>query len=108
MGEGMSREVKVLRAMAWVVLVAGLVGAVLLWITAREVVEETRRIVGHATLTFQDLEVRISVLKIALGAAILVLGLFLWALGRVVAGLAEARSDEPSGRPVAARRSEAG
>lgn len=105
----MTREAQVLRAMAWVALVAGLAGAAVLWITAREVVEETRRIVGHATLTFQDLEVRISWAKIALGAAALVVGLYLWALARVVANAADGRAAagragsqaDPNARPPA-------
>lgn len=85
----MSRDVRLLRAMGWVALTAGLAGAAVLWLTARELVEETRRIVGHATLTFQDLEVRISWAKVALGAGALVVGLYLWALARVVADVAE-------------------
>jgi hypothetical protein len=38
---------------------------------------DTRTIFGHATLTYQDVEVRVSVAKIALGLASLVLGGFL-------------------------------
>lgn len=86
----MSRRTRILRAVAWVSLAAGLAGAVLLWISAREVVETTRRVVGHATVTFQDLEVRISLGRIALGLGSLVLGAFLWSLGRVVADVADA------------------
>jgi hypothetical protein len=86
----MTRRVRTLRLMAWVVLAAGAAGAVLLWATARETVETTRSIVGHATLTFQDVEVRISIAKIALGLASLVLGAFLWSFGRVVADIADA------------------
>jgi hypothetical protein len=82
---------RVLRAMGWVALVAGLAGAVLLWISAREVVETTRRIVGHATVEFQDLDVRISATKIALGVGALVLGAYLWALARVIADLSDRR-----------------
>jgi hypothetical protein len=72
------------------VLVAGVTGAILLWATAREVVETTRTIVGHATLRFRDVDVHVSVTKIALGVASLVVGGFLWALGRVVADIADA------------------
>jgi hypothetical protein len=80
---------------SWAVLVAGLGGAALLWISAREVVEVTRRVVGHATITFQDLEVRISVARVALGVASLVAGFYLWALGRVLADLTGA--EHPDG-----------
>ncbi len=85
-----------LRVLSWVVLAAGAGAAVFLWVTAPETVETTRRIVGHANLSFQELKVRVSGTKIALGFAGLLLGVFLWALGRVVADLAEAtrrRSD---------------
>jgi uncharacterized membrane protein YedE/YeeE len=80
---------RALRLLAWIVLVTGAAGAVLLWATARETVETTRTIVGHATLRFQDVDVHVSVTKIALGVASLVLGAFLWAFGRVLADIAE-------------------
>jgi hypothetical protein len=86
----MTRRARTLRLLSWVVLVAGVAGAVLLWATARETVETTRTIVGHATLRFQDVEVRVSIARIALGVASLVLGAFLWAFGRVLADIAEA------------------
>lgn len=87
---------KTLRFLGWAILAAGVAGAALLWLTARETVEVTRRVIGHATLTFQDLEVEVSVTKIALGAASLLLGIFLWALSRVVAELADqARGRSP-------------
>lgn len=86
-----------LRILSWVVLAAGVGGAVFLWVTAPDTVETTRRIVGHANLSFQDLEVRVSGTRIALGFASLLLGVFLWALGRVVADLADTtlRGSEP-------------
>ena len=87
----MSRPTRILRVAAWGALLAGVGGAVLLWVSAREVAEITRRVVGHATITFEDLEVRISLARIALGVGSLVLGAFLWSLGRVVAELADAR-----------------
>jgi hypothetical protein len=90
-GGEVSRRTRILRAAAWAALLTGLGGAVLLWVSAREVVEITRRIVGHATVTFEDLEVRISVARIALGVGSLVFGAFLWSLGRVVAELADAQ-----------------
>jgi hypothetical protein len=86
----MTRRARTLRLLAWVALVVGAAGAVLLWVTARETVETTRTIFGHATLRFRDVEVRVSVGKIALGLASLVLGAFLWAFGRVVADIADA------------------
>jgi hypothetical protein len=79
-----------LRVLAGAVLAAGVAGAVFLWLTAPDTVETTRRIVGHANLTFQDLEVRVSGARIALGFASLLAGVFLWAVGRVVADVAEA------------------
>jgi hypothetical protein len=86
----MSRRTRTLRLLSWVVLVVGAAGAVLLVATSRETVETTRTIFGHATLRFQDVEVRISVAKIALALASLALSGFLWALGRAVADLADA------------------
>jgi hypothetical protein len=81
----MRGRVRTLRLLAWTVLLAGAVGAILMWVSARETTEITRVIHGHAALTFRDLEVRYSVPKIALGLGSLVLGAYLWALGRVVA-----------------------
>ncbi|HEX2031767.1 MAG TPA: hypothetical protein VHL78_10245 [Actinomycetota bacterium] len=78
-----------LRLLGWAVLAAGVAGAGWLWATARHAVEVTRRVVGHATLTFRDVEVDVSVERIAAGAASLLLGVFLFALGRVVADLAD-------------------
>jgi hypothetical protein len=86
----MTRRARTLRLLSWVVLVASVAGAALLWATARETVETTRTIVGHATLRFQDVDVHVSVTKIALGVASLVLGGFLWAFGRVLADIADA------------------
>jgi hypothetical protein len=102
----MTRRARTLRLLSWVVLVAGVAGAVLLWASARETVETTRTIVGHATLRFQDVEVRISVTKIALGVASLVLAAFLWAFGRVVADIAEGWHDRtvPGAEGAAAAR----
>ncbi len=94
---GMNRRARTLRILAWVVLVAGATGAVLLWGTARETVETTRTIFGHGTLRYQDLEVRVSFGKIALGLGSLVLGGFLWAFGRVVADIADAGRREEAG-----------
>jgi hypothetical protein len=88
-----SGQARVLRAMGWVALVAAIAGAFLLWISAREVLETTRRIVGHGTVEFQDLDVRISVTKIALGVGVLVLGAYLWALARVIADLSDRRRE---------------
>lgn len=85
----MSGHALTLRRMAWVVLAAGIVGAILLWISARETVEVTRSVIGHARLTFEDVEIRWSVARIAAGVGSLALGAFLWALGRVVADLAD-------------------
>ena len=65
-----------------------MVCAVLLWISARETVEVTRSVIGHARLTFQDLEVRWSAARIVAGFVSLGLGAYLWAMGRVVADLA--------------------
>ncbi len=87
-------NVRALRILAWAILVAGMAGAILLWAAAREAVEVTRRIYGHASVTFQDVEVRISVMKVALGFASLLLGAFLWALGRAVADLVPRRETE--------------
>ncbi len=79
----------VLRILSWAVLGAGVAGAGVLWATARQTVEVTRRVIGHARLTFQDVEVDVSVERIVLGAACLLVAGFLWALGRVVAEVAE-------------------
>ena len=87
----MNRNARSLRILSWALLVAGVVGAIMLWATAREAVETTRRIYGHATVTFQDLETRISVTKVALGFASLLVGAFLWTLGRTVADLVSPR-----------------
>ena len=95
----MRRPARTLRILSWVVLLAGAGGAVLLWVTAREAVETTRTIYGHGTLRFQDVDVYLSVTKIALGAASLIVGAFLWAVGRAVAEMAEAealRADDGS------------
>jgi predicted SpoU family rRNA methylase len=91
----MRRPARALRILSWVVLVAGAAGAILLWVTAREAVETTRTIYGHGTLRFQDVDIHLSVTKIALGAASLILGAFLWAVGRAVAGMAEAVPRRP-------------
>lgn len=74
-----------LRLLAWTVLLGGAVGAILLWVSARETSEVVRVVHGHAALTLRDLEVRYSVARIAMGFGSLVLGAYLWALGRVVA-----------------------
>ena len=94
----MTRRARALRLLSWAMLVAGAAGAILLWATARETVETTRTIVGHATLRFKDVDVYVSVTKIALGLASLLVGAFLWAFGRVLADIADA----------AGRREEAG
>lgn len=49
----------------------------------------TRSVIGHARLTFEDVEARWSVAKIAGGVVSLGLGAFLWALGRAVADLTD-------------------
>lgn len=89
-----------LRVLAGAVLAAGVAAAVFLWLTAAETVETTRRVVGHANLSFQDLEVRVSGARIALGFAGLLVGVFLWALARVVADLAEAARPGPAPEPA--------
>jgi hypothetical protein len=86
----MTRRARILRLLSWVVLVAGVAGAVLLWASAREAVETTRTVFAHGTLRFRDVDVYLSVTKIALGVASLVLGAFLWAFGRVLADIAHA------------------
>jgi hypothetical protein len=80
------RAARWLRLLSWAVLLAGAAGAILLWVSARETSEVTRVIHGHAALTFRDLEVTYSVAKIALGFGSLILGTYLGALGRVIAG----------------------
>jgi hypothetical protein len=92
----MTRRARTLRLLSWVVLVAGVAGAVLLWASAREASEMTRTVYGHGTLRFQDVDVHVSLTRIALGVASLVLGAFLWAFGRVLADIADAagRRDE--------------
>jgi hypothetical protein len=96
-GARMTRRTRTLRLLSWAMLVAGAAGAVLLWATARETVETTRTIVGHATLRFKDVDVHVSVTKIALGLASLLVGAFLWAFGRALADIADAadRREEP-------------
>lgn len=89
----MRRRARTLRLLSWVVFVAGVAGAVLLWASAREAVETTRTVYAHGTLRFQDVDVHVSVTKIALGVASLVLGAFLWAFGRVLADIAEPAHD---------------
>ena len=85
----MMRRARTLRLLSWVVFVAGVAGAVLLWASAREAVETTRTVYAHGTLRFQDVDVHVSLARIALGVASLVLGAFLWAFGRVLADIAE-------------------
>lgn len=85
----MSRRASTLRWMSWIVLLLGAAAAVLMWVSARETVDVTRSVIGHARLTFEDIEVRWSVAEIGGGVLSLGLGTFLWALGRVVADLTD-------------------
>lgn len=54
--------------MAWSWLVAGFLGAAMIWLNARETVSITRTITAHARLTFQDIETNVSVFRIFLGS----------------------------------------
>lgn len=81
-------EVRVARVMAWVVLAAGVGLAIACFVLAPQKVTTTERIVGHATLTYEGVEIAVRESFILAGIASLVLGAALWSalllLSRVV------------------------
>ena len=82
---------RALRIVAWSWLVAGLVGATVIWLNARETVTTTRTITAHARLTFQDIETHVSVFRVSMGFVALLVGLTAWAVLLVVCSMAEDR-----------------
>lgn len=84
---------RALRIVAWLWIVAGLVGAVVMWLNSRETVTTTRTITAHARLTFQDIETHVSAFRVSLGFLFLLVGLTVWAILLVVCS----RAGGPSG-----------
>ena len=88
----MSWEVRAARVMAWVTLVAGVGLAVACFVLSPAKVTTTERIVGHATITYEGVELVVRESFILAGIASLVLGAALWALLLVAARIASARN----------------
>lgn len=84
--------------MAWSWFVAGVVGAALIWLNARETVTTTRTITAHARLTFQDIETHVSVFRVSMGFVSVPVGLTVWAILLVVCSRADGPSGSDDGR----------
>lgn len=96
--------VRALRIVAWSWFVAGLVGAALIWLNARETVTTIRTITAHARLTFQDIETHVSILRVSLGFVSVLVGLTVWAILLVVCSRAGGPSSSDDGRGPATPR----
>lgn len=89
----MTWEARVARVMAWVALAAGLGLGIACFLLAPEKVTTAERIVGHATITYEGVELVVRESFILAGFASLVLGAALWALLLVTARMADPRTD---------------
>lgn len=89
----MTWEARVARVMAWVALAAGLGLGIACFLLAPEKVTTVERIVGHATITYEGVELVVRESFILAGFASLVLGAALWALLLVTARMADPRTD---------------
>ncbi|HEX6206883.1 MAG TPA: hypothetical protein VF058_00845 [Actinomycetota bacterium] len=87
----MSWEVRAARVMAWVTLVTGGGLGIACFVLAPAKVTTTERIVGHATITYEGVELVVRESFILAGIASLVLGAALWALLLLAARIASAR-----------------
>jgi len=81
----MTWEVRSARVMAWVSLAAGVGLAIACFLLAPAKVTTTERIVGHATITYEGVELVVRASFILAGIGSLILGAALWALLLVTA-----------------------
>jgi hypothetical protein len=89
----MTWEVRAARIMAWIALAAGVGLAIACFLLAPAKVTTTERIVGHATITYEGVDIVVRESFILAGIASLVLGAALWALLLVAARMATPRTD---------------
>jgi hypothetical protein len=82
------RDVRVLRAVAWVALAVGVAIAVALLVQARQVTTTIETLGGHARARYEGVTITVRGIYLIGGGAALVGGLVLWSLLRVVAGIA--------------------
>lgn len=75
----MSWEARLARVMAWVTLAAGVGLAIACFLLAPAKVTTTERIVGHATVTYEGVDIVVRESFILAGIGSLVLGAALWA-----------------------------
>lgn len=98
------RPIRILRWVAWLCLGAGMAAAVALWLHVPQTVTTVETIGGHGTATFEGVRRELSGFFALMGGVAMLGGVVLWAILRVVAGIAaDLRTMRENGRAVALR-----